>query len=115
MACNQVEILPISGPNDNRYFFHTYPESGNIHLDSQGKPFLKDYPLCKQVSDSIVPIDLWNGRQNRNKLYTKTAQLTGGPTVINKQPNTPRSHSLIHNTAAPNNNSTEQDQSCEND
>ena len=71
MAYNQGDILPITGSNDYRKFFHTDPESGHIYLDSQGKPFLKDYPLSKQVSDSIAPVDLYNIRKVKTNLIPK--------------------------------------------
>ena len=69
MAYKQGDIWPISRPNDYIKFFHTDPKSGHIYHGSQGKLSLKDYPLSKQVSDSIAPSDLCNVRQNRNKLH----------------------------------------------
>ena len=85
------------------------------YLERQGKEIIKDYPLIKQITDSIAPTDSCNARQMRNKLHAKTAGLSEGSTVINRQPPTPRTHILVHNTLAPNNNSTEQDQSYKND
>ena len=114
MANNQGDILPINGPDDYRKFFHTDPMSGYIWLDGHGKPILKDYPLTKQIVDSISPTDLWNSRQCRYQLHTEPGNIintnaahgtllnpTGGYTVISKQPTTPKLHSLNFDDISP--------------
>ena len=75
MANNQGDILPINGPDDYRKFFHTDPMSGYIWLYGHGKPILKDYPLTKQIVDSISPTDLWNSRQCRYQIHTEPGNI----------------------------------------
>ena len=57
-------------------FLYIDPESGDIYIDKQSKPLLKDYPMTKHITALIPPIDLWNSRQSRNKLHGKTTKAT---------------------------------------